>query len=60
MRKCPFCKSEVKLSAPYCLYLDDLNKFAFLHHCPDRKVSVMVSAETKEEIEKEWDLRYEE
>lgn len=60
MRKCPFCKSEVKLVTPYCLYLEAMNKFVFLHHCPERNISVMVSCDTKEEIEKEWDLQYEE
>ena len=60
MKKCPFCNNEIKLTSPYCLYLEDMNKFALLHHCPERKVSVMITGDTKAEIAKEWDLRYEE
>jgi hypothetical protein len=59
MRICPFCKKEVKFVNPYLLYLEDLNKWAFMHHCNDHTM-VMVTAETKEKVFSEWDKAYEE
>ena len=59
MRKCPFCKSEVKFASPYLFYLDERNEWGFSHHCCNG-LMVFITAETKEEILPKWDGIYEE
>ena len=53
MRKCPFCKASVQLSFPYLVFLEKTNKWTFVHHC-DEQSSVVLSADTKEEIIARW------
>lgn len=53
MRKCPFCKKEVKLAMPQLVYLSQFKKWTFMHHCND-DISVFIIKDTKEEIIAEW------
>ena len=47
MRKCPFCKAEVKYVYPYLMFMEDLNRWGLFHHC-NEKCGVIISAETKD------------
>ena len=54
MRTCPFCGVKVKPVFPYLTYMEDLNKWGLFHHC-NEKCSVVISAETKEEVFAIWE-----
>ena len=53
-RKCPFCNKEVKFAYPYLMYLEEEKKWSFLHHCGDG-LSILISADTREEVIEKWD-----
>ena len=58
MKKCPFCGKEVKASFPSLMWLEKQKMWSFMHHCNDF-ASVIISADSKEEIEEIWDRRCE-
>lgn len=53
MRKCPFCKQEVKPIFPAMMFVGELGKWSFLHNCND-KTAILIHAATKEEVIAEW------
>ena len=53
MRNCPFCGKKIELKMPHIVYLHNLNKWTFMHHCND-DVSIFIIKDTKEEIIAEW------
>ena len=56
MRKCPFCNMEVKLEMPAFMYIPEMKKMSFLHHCNDN-TCVFIIADTEDEIIAEWNGR---
>jgi hypothetical protein len=53
MRKCPFCKQEVKLEMPAYMYLPEIKQWSLLHHCNNNK-SILIVAETEAQVVAEW------
>lgn len=53
MRKCPFCKKKVNPVFPAMMFVEELGQWSFLHHC-NNKISILIHADTKEEVIAEW------
>lgn len=63
MRRCPFCKADVKLEYPYLLAFTE-GGFVFSHYCKNDtlqpSISVDVYGRTEQEIKDKWNGVYEE
>lgn len=53
MRKCPFCKANVKLAFPALMYLEELDEWSLLHNCSGN-CGVLIRGKTKEEVIAVW------
>jgi hypothetical protein len=58
MKKCPFCGKDVKTSFPSLMWLEKQKMWSFMHHCNDT-VSVIIAADSKEDIKDIWNRRCE-
>lgn len=62
MRKCPFCKEEIKFRFPYLTQFSDDETWHFNHYCkhePDKiGVCIDIYGDTEEEIVAKWEGVY--
>lgn len=56
MRKCPFCSQVPHFGMPSLLLLSD-GRWSFAHHC-SLKASIMIVADSKEEILEIWEGKH--
>lgn len=61
LRRCPFCKKEVKDTRPYLHFNEKLNKWVLNHYCNGTEaVTIDVYGKTEQEVIDKFNGIYEE
>ena len=60
LRRCPFCRKEVKDSYPYLAYFEELDKWVLSHYCNKTNAATIdVYGKTEQEVIDKWNGIYE-